>query len=414
MIYLGIFGTSASKAEYSRIIAEWLAAGRRLPTDPQAITIAEVVAAFRRHARVYYGPASQSPANIDEALRPVVRLYAKTPAVEFGPLRLKAVRESMIAAGRVRSNINHHISRIKSVFKWAAENELIPASVFHGLMAVKGLQAGRCGAVESEPVKPVPIEHVEAIIPHVSPQVGARIRLQLLTAMRPEEMCIMRGCAIDTTGKLWVYRPAHHKTQQHGHDRAVYLGPKGQDVLRPFLKPDLSAYLFSPADADAWRRAKLHEQRKTPPSCGNRPGSNRRKNPRRRPGEHYDSGSYLVAVYRGCDKAFPPPAEMTDEADRLKWRREHRWQGQRVKLEVFRSPGGLRTSREAISRFIQRLTVRETTLPVPTTVARKKEMEAAERELTEAGFELSPATQIKKGTHARRGEHLCSIRSRRN
>ncbi|MGD0138659.1 MAG: hypothetical protein ABSD28_07265 [Tepidisphaeraceae bacterium] len=127
MIYLGIFGTSASKAEYSRIIAEWLAAGRRRPTDPQAITIAEVVAAFRRHALVYYGPASQSPANIDGALRPVVRLYAKTPAVEFGPLRLKTVRDSMIAAGRVRSNINHQISRIRSVFKWAAENELIPA-----------------------------------------------------------------------------------------------------------------------------------------------------------------------------------------------------------------------------------------------------------------------------------------------
>ncbi|MGD0767780.1 MAG: hypothetical protein ABSB42_06240 [Tepidisphaeraceae bacterium] len=158
MIYLGIFGTSASKAGYNQIIAEWLAAGRRRPTDPQAITIAEVVAAFRRHASVYYGPDSQTPTNIDEALRPVVRLYGKTPAVEFGPLRLKTVRESMIATGRVRSNINHQISRIRSAFKWAAENELIPASICHGLMAVKGLQAGRCGAVESEPEKKSPTQ----------------------------------------------------------------------------------------------------------------------------------------------------------------------------------------------------------------------------------------------------------------
>jgi len=109
MIYLGVFGTAASKAEYNRLIAEWLAAGRRLPTDPQAVTIAEVVAAFRRNAAVYYGPRSKTAVNIDESLRPVVKLYARTPAIEFGPLRLKAVRESMIRAGRVRASINRRM-----------------------------------------------------------------------------------------------------------------------------------------------------------------------------------------------------------------------------------------------------------------------------------------------------------------
>jgi integrase len=325
MIYLGVFGTAASKTEYSQLIAEWLTAGRRLPTDPQAVTVAEVVAAFRRHAAAYYGPNSRAAVNIDESLRPVVKLYATTPAAEFGPLRLKAARESMITAGRVRANINRHISNVRGVFKWAAENEMIPASVYHGLMAVKGLLAGRSGAVEGRGVKPVPVEYVEAVIPHVAPQIAAMIRLQLLTGMRPGEVCIMRGSDIDTTGKLWVYRPAHHKTQHHGYDRAVYLGPKAQEVLRPFLKSDLSAYLFSPADADACRRAKLHAERKTPLSCGNCAGSNLRKCPKRKPGEHYSSGSYLVAVYRGCDRAFPPPPDMTNEADTLTWRRERRW-----------------------------------------------------------------------------------------
>jgi hypothetical protein len=52
--YLGKYGSAASKAEYNRRIAEWLAAGRRLPSDPNETTIAEVVAAFRRHAKTYY------------------------------------------------------------------------------------------------------------------------------------------------------------------------------------------------------------------------------------------------------------------------------------------------------------------------------------------------------------------------
>lgn len=54
MIYLGRYGTTASRAEYDRLITEWLAAGRLLPVDPAAITIAEVIAAFRRHALNYY------------------------------------------------------------------------------------------------------------------------------------------------------------------------------------------------------------------------------------------------------------------------------------------------------------------------------------------------------------------------
>lgn len=49
-ILLGEFGSRESREKYNRVIAEWLAAGRRLPIDPAEITIAEIVAAFRRHA----------------------------------------------------------------------------------------------------------------------------------------------------------------------------------------------------------------------------------------------------------------------------------------------------------------------------------------------------------------------------
>jgi hypothetical protein len=52
--YLGNWKSAASKAEYNRLIAEWLAGGRKLPVDPQSLTVSEVVAAFRRHAKVYY------------------------------------------------------------------------------------------------------------------------------------------------------------------------------------------------------------------------------------------------------------------------------------------------------------------------------------------------------------------------
>jgi len=329
-IYLGKYGTAASRAEYDRVITEWITAGRRLPIDRNTVTVAEVVAAFRRHALSYYrdadGKVGKHVTNIDEAVRPLLKLYSNTPALEFGPLRLKAVRQGFIDAGRVRSNINRLVGRIRHVFKWAAENELIPAAVHYGLTAVGGLQAGRSSAAESDPVKPVPLELVEAVIPHVSPQIAAMIRLQLLTGMRPGEVTIMRGTDIDMSAKPWAYRPAHHKNQHRGHERVIYLGPRAEEVIRPFLKTDVKANLFSPAEAEAWRRARLHERRKTPLSCGNRPGSNSRRKPRRTPGVVYSTNAYLIAVYRGCDAAFPATPKITANPDDLKaWRRKHRW-----------------------------------------------------------------------------------------
>jgi integrase len=311
MIYLGQCGTAASRAEYDRVIAEWIAAGRRLPVDAQAVTVAEVIAAFRHHAKTYYrsadGTVSGEVENIDAALRPVLRLYGKTPAVQFGPLRLKAVVQSMIDAGRVRTNINRHLTRIKSVFRWAVANELISAETQHGLEAVGGLRAGRSEAQESDPIQPVAQAHVDAVLPLVSAQVGAMIRLQLLTGARPGEICIVRTADIDASGPVWTFRPTSHKTAHLGHQRTIYIGPKAQDVLRPFLKPlNPAAFIFSPREAQAERRQKMTEARETPLSCGNVPGSNRKDNPKRTPGDRYDVPAYRRAIARACKVAGVP------------------------------------------------------------------------------------------------------------
>ena len=54
--------------------------------------------------------------------------------------------------------------------------------------------------LEGEGGKPVPIDHVEKILPQVDRRIGAMIRLQLLTGMRPGEVIQMTMRAIDMTG----------------------------------------------------------------------------------------------------------------------------------------------------------------------------------------------------------------------
>jgi integrase len=307
--YLGPWQSESSVTEYRRLIAEWMAAAKTAPTTdegkPVAITIGELLAAYLVEAEVIYkknGQPSSHLHNVKDGMIPLRELYATEPVGTFGPLKLKAIRETFIARGQCRSTVNKHIGTIKRIFKWGTENELVPATIFHALQAVGGLRRGRSTAKESVPVKPVPEAYVEAAIAHLSKQVTAMIRLQQLTGMRPGEVTIMRPCDLDMGGKVWTYTPSTHKTEHHGIERPVYLGPRAQEVIKPFLKSDLKAFLFDPRDMMDDFQAMRRMNRKTPmtPSQRKRTKKSKRKVA---PMDHYTTESYRRAIARACAKA---------------------------------------------------------------------------------------------------------------
>ena len=113
----------------------------------------------------------------------------------------------------------------------------------------------------------------------------------------------MRTVDLDTTGTLWVYTPSTHKTEHYGKRREVYIGPQGQELLRPFLRANLGDFLFAPAEAEADRNAERRRNRTAPttPSQAKRRPKRSRKRP---PGRHYTVDSYRRAIRRACVAAF--------------------------------------------------------------------------------------------------------------
>jgi integrase len=321
-IYLGRFDLPETHQKYHALIAEWLSNGRKLPVPPDEVTIVELIAAFWAHAQIYYrhpdGTPTSELGNFNDALEPLKRLYGHSLAAEFKPLALQALQQEMIRQGWCRTNINRQINRIRHVVKWGVAKGMVPPGVFHGLQAVSGLKAGRSEARESKPVKPVAEAHVQATLGFLSPTVRAMVELQLLTGMRPGEVCGMRGCDIDTTGTLWSYTPGRHKTAHHGHERVILLGPKAREIVKAHLKPDLHAHVFSPSDSERWRRAKAHAERKTPLKYGNTIGDNRKSKPRRTPGDRYTVESYGRAIKYATEKAFPLPPNLAKREDESK------------------------------------------------------------------------------------------------
>ena len=185
--------------------------------------------------------------------------------------------------------------------------------------------------------------HVDAIRPHTSRQVAALVDLQLLTASRSGKLMVMQPIDLNTTGTVWTYTPKSHKTAHHRHSRTIYIGPRGQAVIRPFLAGRaVDAFLFSPAEAEAERRAKQHQARKTPLSCGNAPGRNRKRTPSRQPGTRYTRDLYRRAVQYACRKAGIPRGTRTSlgtwPAPASAKQRASRWPGSSSGTARPRSP----------------------------------------------------------------------------
>ncbi|HTQ37410.1 MAG TPA: hypothetical protein VMJ32_00170 [Pirellulales bacterium] len=122
--YLGLWNSAASRGEYDRRIAEWLACGRQPPAQPAAggLTVSEMLVQYWEFAKRHYrkhGRPSEELKNIRYALRPLRRLYGHTLACDFGPLALKALQQRMISDDLSRGVINSRIGKIKRVFRWA-------------------------------------------------------------------------------------------------------------------------------------------------------------------------------------------------------------------------------------------------------------------------------------------------------
>ncbi len=358
---LGPYNSAESKEAYRRLVAEW-ASGQgqfAVQDEPEPMSVNELILDYWKFAKAYYGFDGKrgDEACLRDALKLVRSLYGRTPAGEFGPRALKACRQEMIARGWSRSYINAQTDRIRRMFRWGASEEKVAAAVYQALCTVEGLRAGKTGARETRKVKPAPADRVEATLPCMPPVVRAMARFQLLTGCRPDEVCRLRPLDVDTHNpSCWVYRPGsdqgphgQHKTAHHQQDRLVFIGPRAQEVLRPYLDAEPHSFCFSPARGEAARSAERRSRRQTPlyPSHARRLAAKRKQAPRRAPGDRYDTAAYRRAIERACEKAFPLPENLAprrdadgkqegraawwarlsaEERDKVRaWRREHRW-----------------------------------------------------------------------------------------
>lgn len=367
-VYLGRWTHPDLKKRYDDTIRAWLANDRRWP--PPAADITSVVAlanAYVKHCNTYYVKRGKPTKTGITADRVRVLLehspIAQTPALEMTRSRLAAFRDYLQAwtdpdplGGNpiphlARQTINSYVSIVVSMYTWWAsecpdEITLQVKGVIDTLKTLRPLAKGRVvnpdlpAPRETPDVSPPPREVIEATIAKAGPMLAAMIQVQMLTAMRPSELCGLRACYIAPTPVEGVY--AYHvpadwsKLDHFDIDRIVYLGPKAIELLRPWLPESPEDCIFDPRRSKALFLAGKRATRKTPlyPSHTSEARGKGSTPATRRPSSQFTRDSYARAIARACDRAFPHPElsqiprrKLTPQQalELARWQSQHRW-----------------------------------------------------------------------------------------
>lgn len=313
-IYLGFFGTKESKAEYDRVISEWLANGRQLPqleNHARSVTIDGLCEAYLDFAEGYYRKNGELTDEIYKVVASIRLLHehcGMLPASDFTRQSLLAIQQKASTTGWKRRTVNERIQTIKRIFKWAANRGFITAAVYQELTLLEGLKKDRCPCPESIPVPPVSMDVVHKTLEHCPPIIADMAMLQYLAGMRPGEVCDLRACDIDISGDVWEFDYKSHKTRHHGHTRPIWFGERAQRILTPYLMdaeehPD--RYLFSPKETVQWMAMEKRRKRKSKvqPSQVKRSQDRKMRTGKNPPGEKYREDSYRNALQRAAKKA---------------------------------------------------------------------------------------------------------------
>jgi integrase len=271
----------------------------------------------KKWARETYRKAGKITGYVYEfetAMDALAAMYGARVADSLGAPEIAKLRDAMIHSKDnqgnpiilTRKTVNGRLRLVKEAYRWARERGYVSQATAADVAAISVLKKGRTAARDSRAIKPVSHTVLDATARCCTAVVRGMIETQRLTGMRPGEVCAMKAAHIDRRGPIWiyvvpeeVYKLSH---MEKAGERKLPIGPRCQEVLRPFIEGrDEDAYLFSPRESAAERLRERRAQRKTPLYDSHKHKRTYGVSDRLR--DHYDNDTYCRAVHYACKRA---------------------------------------------------------------------------------------------------------------
>lgn len=120
MVYLGDWDSEDSRDRFRVEVENWSL--RQNPVGA-TLTVDDLALRYLKHCQTYYqkdGRDTGETSNVKAALRYAIQECGTVRVRNFGPLKLKQVRQAMVRAKLSRTYINTAIGRIKRMFAWVS------------------------------------------------------------------------------------------------------------------------------------------------------------------------------------------------------------------------------------------------------------------------------------------------------
>ena len=178
-------------------------------------------------------------------------MFGDLCVADFGPIRLIALRESLIKRNLARRTINRMVGRVRQVFKWGVSHELVSIETLQRLETLEPLQPGRGGRETSGTRGSVSWEVVKEVLPFLPSLLQAFLTVLYHSGCRVGELAKLTTGVIDRSQEVWVADLDQHKNAHRGKSRRLFFGPNAQAALLPWLLDDQpDEPIFSPLRVD--------------------------------------------------------------------------------------------------------------------------------------------------------------------
>lgn len=259
-VYLGPWGSPEAGEAYGNLIAE-RAKGHTFDAaranQPPSLTVSGLLLKYVTEDLPRFHPDEQHCQR--GAIRILRQLFGETSLLDFGPLKLRVVRDAMVggdpqAVGTdgkpnprkpwSREYVNHQIRRLRGIFRWGVSLEIVPQSISDALASLQPLRAGATTAVDYKPREAVPAADIDAVRQLLKPRDQDILDLMLLTGARPGELLGLKVGEVDRTGDTWRCELKQHKTRHKGKKRVLLFNRKAQAILLRHIKADPDTRFF--------------------------------------------------------------------------------------------------------------------------------------------------------------------------
>lgn len=240
--------TNGSTLEVSPITA-----GKRKP----GVTLSELFCKYVTDALPRFSRAERHCQTT--VIRLAHQFFGATPVADFGPLKLRALRDAMIAGdptatsaeGKAsprkpwsRNTVNRQVKRLRAIIRWGVSWEMVSPAIVDALDTVASLSASETTAAESKVRLAVPDQDIEAVRQQLRPKHRDVLDLLLLTGARPGELLMLTTGMIEQSGEVWRSELFSHKSSHKGKRRVLFFNAAAQLILRTYLRADANEVLF--------------------------------------------------------------------------------------------------------------------------------------------------------------------------